>query len=93
MFSGVRWGRPTSEFDTRPARDVPDSKLADQLRLVETIALPLGGDVGQSIKGQPSFGPLVRLPLVRLHRPPGCGLGCGHVGGGQRLPRHRQAVR
>jgi hypothetical protein len=39
---GRRWCGHSSELDTRPARDVPDSKLADQLRLVEAVALALG---------------------------------------------------
>jgi hypothetical protein len=72
---GRRWGRPTSEFDTRPARDVPDSKLADHLRLVEAIALPLRGEVGQAIQRQPCFRALAGLPLDRLDRSPSSSLG------------------
>jgi hypothetical protein len=80
--------RPSSELDTRPARDVPDRELADQLRLIEAVALAVSREVGQPIQRQSCFGSLAGLPLDSLDRPTGRGLRCGHAGRRERLHRH-----
>ena len=47
---------------------MPDRQLADQLRLVEAVALALGREVGQAVQGQSRFRALPGLPLDRLDR-------------------------
>jgi hypothetical protein len=51
---------------------MPDRELADQLGLVEAIALALGREVGQPIQTRSCFRSLPSLPLDRFDRPPGC---------------------
>jgi len=70
---------------------VPDSKLADQLRLVEAIAFSFDREVRQPVQGQSRFRALPSLTLDRLGRPPGSSLRRGHAGRRQRLHRHREA--
>jgi hypothetical protein len=72
---------------------MPDRKLADQLRLIEAIALPLGREVGQPIQGKSRFRALAGLPLDRFHRAPRGRLRGGHAGRRQRLHGDPQAVR
>ena len=71
--------RSALQLDPCPARDVPDCQLADQLGLVEAIALALRREVGQSIQRQSRFRALAGLPLDRLDRAPGGCLGGGHA--------------
>jgi hypothetical protein len=68
-------------------------ELADQLRLVEAIALALGREVGQPVRGQSRFGALPGLPLDRFDPAPCRRLGRCHAGCRQRLHRHRETVR
>jgi hypothetical protein len=72
---------------------VPDSKLTDQLRLVEAVTLTLGREVGEPVQRQPGIRALARLPVDRLDSAPRCRLRCGHAGRRQRLHRHQKTVR
>ena len=47
---------------------MPESKLADQLPLVEAIALAFRREVGQPAQRQPRFRALAGLPLDGLDR-------------------------
>jgi hypothetical protein len=67
---GRRRRRPALQLDPGPARDVPESKLVDQLRLIEAIAFAVGGEVGQPVDRQSRLRALPSLPLDRLDRPP-----------------------
>ena len=71
---------------------MPDREFADQLSLVEAVALSVGREVGQSVKRQPGFRPLACLPFDRIDSAPGCGLGRGHAGGGERPNGDLQTV-
>ena len=81
-------------FDTAPA-DLDERAIEARLAGAgpEAIALALLREVGQPVRWQPCPRTLAGLPLDRVDHPPGRRLRCGHTGGGQRLHRHRQAVR
>jgi hypothetical protein len=92
MFGGVGGAGPPSSSTPGPARDVPRRELADQLGLVEAIALALLREVGQAIQRQPGIRALARLTLDGFHRAAGCRLRGGHACRRERLHRHREAV-
>jgi hypothetical protein len=85
--------RSALKLDSAPARDVPDGQLADQLRLIEAVALAVGREVGQTLKLKSSIGALPGLALDCLDCSPCRRLRCGHASGGQRLHGDRQTIR
>jgi hypothetical protein len=48
---------------------VPACEFADQLRLVEAVALSVDREIWKAIQGQSRFGALASLPLDRVDRP------------------------
>ena len=67
---------------------MPDRELADQLCLIETIALPLGREVGQAVQPQSCFRALPSLPFERLDCAPRCRLSAA-LSMGEFLRRHQ----
>jgi hypothetical protein len=71
---------------------VPVRELADQLRLVEAVAVTIGREVRQTIEGKPRLLTFPDLSLDRFDGSPGGGLRRGHAARAQRPYRHAEPI-